>query len=195
MFMSFFGSVSAVQVSTVPIMLSKVNFQVSKDFRVKLTSLHSQVLILAVLCAFALGAPAIYNHPNNYHPNRGYLTPPRAITTLNTFVPRRLIPPAPARAAVPRVYENPQPRVYTAPTFFRPIPPAPTTRRPYAGNTYASNTYASNANAAYAFNYGVNDNRVNRSNYREFPGVKYCNASPPLWFLSGHGDIWYHCYA
>lgn len=119
------------------------------------------------MCAVSFGAPIIFNQPyntgNSYLPDR--LTPPRAITTLNTFVPRRLIPPAPPRQPVPRVYESP-PRVYTAPAVFRLIPPAPTTRR----------TFVNNANKPrYAFNYGVNDIRVNTSNY---PEVISFNESP-----------------
>lgn len=116
-----------------------------------------------ISCAIGYGTPIIYNQPfnnqNSFLPNRGFLTPPRTITTLNTFVPRRLIPPAPPRPPVPRVYENKPQRVYTAPAIFRPIPPAPTTRRAFTNN-------ANNTPRGYAFNYGVNDNRVNTSNYR-----------------------------
>lgn len=133
-----------------------------------------KIFLLSICCVISYGSPVIYNqpynNPNSYLPNRGYLTPPRAITTLNTFVPRRLIPPAPPRPAVPRVYENSQ-RVYTAPPVFRPIPPAPTTRRTFVNNT--------NNTPRYAFNYGVNDNRVNTSNYRLFPGFNFTAASPP----------------
>jgi hypothetical protein len=88
------------------------------------------------------------------------LTPPRAMTTLNTFVPLNLIPPAPARQNVPpRVYEKTKsPRVYTAPPVFRPIQPAPTTRKP----TYMHYTSTNPAAGRYAYNYSVNDNRVSK---------------------------------
>lgn len=135
-----------------------------------------QISLVSILCVIACASPIYnqpYNNPNTYLPNRGYLTPPRAITTLNTFVPRRLIPPAPPRPAVPRVYENSK-RVYTAPPVFRPIQPAPTTRAfTTRAPTTARQTFVSNNNnnaPSYAFNYGVNDNRVNTSNYRLLPG-------------------------
>jgi hypothetical protein len=102
-----------------------------------------------------------YSQPS-YLSNRGFLTPPRSVTTLNTFVPRQLIPSAPpTRARVIRVYENNQPqRIYTVPPTFRAIPSAPTTRRP---QPFISNVANTNNNPRYAFNYGVNDNRA--SNY------------------------------
>lgn len=143
----------------------KVKFQkLNCDFMMPKFKL-SKAFLLTISCAVALGAPIIYNQPYNnrnvYQTTRGYLTPPRAITTLNTYIPRQLIPPAPPRAPVPRVFDNQSSRIYTAPPIFRPIPPAPTTRRPFPGNP--------NNVRGYAFNYGVNDNRVNTSNYRLFP--------------------------
>jgi hypothetical protein len=143
-------------------MLLKVKFS---EFKVKSFSNFPflKVFLSSICCAVAFGQ---FNQPFNptpFFPNRA-LTPPRAITTLNTYVPRRLIPSAPPRQNIPpRVYENSQ-RVYTAPPVFRAIQPAPTTRRTFVSNT--------NNNPRYAFNYGVNDNRVNRntSNYRLLPG-------------------------
>lgn len=152
-------------------MLSKVNI---------LGFIGSRRAIVIFLCCLVGYGSAIFNQPfinqNNFLPNRGFLTPPRAVTTLNTFVPRRLIPSAPPRPPVPRVYENSQ-RVYTAPPILRPIPPAPTTRRPLAGST--------NNTPRYAFNYGVNDIRVNtRSNYRMFPRFNHLVTSPPSFYCS-----------
>lgn len=141
----------------------------------------SKFFVLFIASAIAYGSPIIYNqrynNPNSYLPNRGYLTPPRAITTLNTFVPRRLIPSAPPRSSVPRVYESQQSRVYTAPPVFRPIPSAPTTRRPL---NFVSNT--NNNTPRYAFNYGVNDNRVNTSNYRLLRGLNQPHIEIPPFY-------------
>lgn len=133
-------------------------------------SIYLKVVIISILGTLTSsihGSPIIYNQPYNhnaYPPNlsRGHLTPPRAMTNLNTFVPRALIPPAPPRQNIPpRVYEKtPPPRVYTAPPVFRPIQPAPTTRKP----TYMHYT-STNPNPAagrYAYNYSVNDNRVSK---------------------------------
>lgn len=107
------------------------------------------------------GSPIIYNQNYN-HPNT-YLTPPRAITTLNTFVPRALIPPAPPRANIPRLYETPKSRIYTAPPIFRTIPPAPTTKRPFFNKTHNHHNLSNNNyNPRYAYNYSVNDNRVSK---------------------------------
>lgn len=123
-------------------------------------------------CAYSLSAPIAYNQASynqpSYLSNQGYLTPPRAITNLNTYVPRQLIPSAPpTRSRIIRVYETNQPqRIYTVPSNFRTIAPAPTTRRPkpFVNNVNSIN----NNNPRYAFNYGVNDNRVNLSNYLFF---------------------------
>lgn len=142
-----------------------------------------------MICIFGTlteGSPIIYNqqynnhhnHPNSYPPNisRGYLTPPRAITTLNTFVPKSYIKPAPLRINVPRVYETPKPRMYTAPPIFRTISPALTTKRPYVNKTHITqnnhhnlnnnhhnhNNNNNNNNPRYAYNYSVNDNRVSK---------------------------------
>lgn len=113
------------------------------------------------------GSPIIYNQPYNNHnaypPNlsRGILIPPRAVTTLNTYVPKSLIPPAPPRSKVPRVYEKTQaPRIYTAPPVYRTIPPAPTTRKPQYMQYTRTNTPG--APARYAYNYSVNDIRVSK---------------------------------
>jgi hypothetical protein len=138
-----------------------------KCFTVKM---FSKVLIFSTICAVSFGQAIIFNPPqpqpfNNNNNFPRFLTPPRAITTLNTFVPRALIPPAPPRPPVPRVFDN-RPRVYTAPPVFRPIPPAPPTRR-FLNTTTVNN----NINPRYAFNYGVNDNRVIPSNYLK---SKYC---------------------
>lgn len=94
--------------------------------------------------------------------SRGYLTPPKAITTLNTFVPRKLIPPAPPRNNIPRVYETPKPRTYTAPPIFRTIPPAPTTKKPYVNKTHNHSSNHNSINPKYAYSYSVNDNRVSK---------------------------------
>lgn len=137
-----------------------------------------QFFILSISYVVAFASPIIYNQQYdqpNYLPGRsGFLTPPKAITTLNTFIPRQLIPSAPPRSSrIIRVYENNQPsaRIYTVPPTFRTIAPAPTTRRPqpFIGNT--------NNNPRYAFNYGVNDNRVNRCNY--LPSTIYSLAVTP----------------
>ena len=122
--------------------------------------------MVCILGTLTCGSPIIYNQNYN-HPNT-YLTPPRAITTLNTFVPKALIPPAPARPNVVRVYETPKPRIYSAPQIFRTIPPAPTTtKRPYHNynNNKSHNHYNlsnTNYNPQYAYNYSVNDNRVSK---------------------------------
>ena len=127
-------------------------------------------------CAYSLSAPIAYNQASynqpSYLSNQGYLTPPRAITNLNTYGPRQLIPSAPpTRSRIIRVYENNQPqRIYTVPSNFRTIAPAPTTRRPnFTNNVVNTNAFVNtNNNPNYAFNYGVNDKRVNLSNYLFF---------------------------
>lgn len=136
-----------------------------------------QVFIIFVLsCAYSLSAPIAYNQASynqpSYLSNRGYLTPPRAITNLNTYVPRQLIPSAPpTRSRIIRVYENNQPqRIYTVPSNFRTIAPAPTTRRP---KSFANNVVNTNNNPRYAFNYGVADKRVNLSNYLFFRALMF----------------------
>jgi hypothetical protein len=132
-----------------------------------------KVILICIWGSLTHASPIIYNqqynnhhrHPNAYPPSmsRGYLTPPRAITTLNTFVPRALIPPAPLRSNVPRVYETPKPRMYTAPPIFRTIPPAPTTQKPYVNKTHNHNSINhSSKNPKYAYSYAVNDNRVSK---------------------------------
>jgi hypothetical protein len=130
-------------------------------FKCLTVKMFSKVIIFSTICSVSFGQAIIFNQPQQPQPfntYQGYLTPPRAITTLNTFVPRQLIPPAPPRPnPIPRVFDN-RPRVYTAPPVFRPIQPAPPTRR-------FLNTTTINNNPRYAFNYGVNDNRVNASNY------------------------------
>ncbi|KAL7033948.1 hypothetical protein ACKWTF_007786 [Chironomus riparius] len=118
-----------------------------------------KVILICILSTLTYGSPIIYNQNYN-HPNT-YLTPPRAITTLNTFVPIALIPPAPPRANIPRIYETPKSRIYTAPPIFRTIPPAPTTKRPFFNKTHNHhNLKNNNYNPGYAYNYSVNDNRT-----------------------------------
>lgn len=84
------------------------------------------------------------------------------MTTLNTFVPRQLIPPAPPSAAVVRFFDRP--RIYTAPLTLPRVQPAPAFRRYPNNATFVADTNTNNPR--YAFNYGVADNRVNTSNYR-----------------------------
>lgn len=131
-----------------------------------------KVFILSLLgtlatCSPSYGSPIIYNQPysnhhNAYPPNvpRGILMPPRAVTTLNTYVPKSLIPPAPPRSKVPRVYEKtPPPRIYTVPPVYRTIAPAPTTtRKPQ----YMHYTRTNGVPSRYAYNYSVNDIRVSK---------------------------------
>lgn len=161
-------------------MLIKVSKKALKKPIVKqqLRLVNLQIFKVVLICIFGAltsnGSPIIYNHHQYNHPNsyssssvsRGYLTPPRAITTLNTFVPRALIPPAPPRTNVPRVYETPKPKMYTAPAIFRTTQSPPTTKRPYVNkqatyNHNLSNNH-NNINPRYAYNYSVNDNRVSK---------------------------------
>lgn len=104
--------------------------------------------------------PPQFNNRNNF---QRLLTPPRAMTTLNTFVPRQLIPPAPPSAAVVRFFDRP--RIYTAPLTLPRVQPAPAFRRYPNNATFVLDTNTNNPR--YAFNYGVADNRViSTSNYR-----------------------------
>lgn len=127
-------------------------------------------LIYSTVCAISFGQAIIFRpQPQPFNNNRNnnanfqrFLTPPRAMTTLNTFVPRQLIPPAPPSAAVVRFFDRP--RIYTAPLTLPRVQPAPAFRRYPNNATYTLDTNTNNPR--YAFNYGVADNRVITSNYR-----------------------------
>lgn len=130
--------------------------------------IHLKVVLISVfgtLTSASYGSPIYNQHYSNHNAylpslSRGILMPPRAVTTLNTYIPKSLIPPAPPRSKVPRVYEKtPPPRIYTAPPIYRTIPPAPTTtRKPQ----YMHYTRTNEAPSRYAYNYSVNDIRVSK---------------------------------
>jgi hypothetical protein len=111
-------------------------------------------------------SPITYNH--NYNQYKAYpshpkpiLMPPRAVTTLNTYVPKALIKPAQLNRKVPRVYEKSPPRVvYTVPPVYPKIPPAPTTKMPKYMHYTRTNELPTKY--AYNYNYSVNDISVSK---------------------------------